>query len=416
MDINFARSFGVEQTSPEAFSSSKLIKAVRYVIYVVAFLLPLWFLPFTSDVLELDKMVLLIVGASVGLILFAVATIKSGLLRVRSNSLYLPFGVLIIAGIVSTFSSLNWYNSVFGIGVNRSFTLISIVAFSLLFFLAIQVIEDKGKFLKRIIAVSGVIALLFGVLQILGANIFSGGTFGVRSFYTVGSLHALAMFGAILLPWFLSLKGFSGIWRKVFVATMYIGIALAAFFLVLNNWWVTWTVAFVAMAAYCIFTLRSGHRGSKVKLLAVPVVIIVLGIVFMIFNPSIERLEQLRSVLPIEVTPGGGASLDIAVKAIQSRPLGFGLENFVFALDRFKADELTNNIFFQTRFVKLDCMIPALNQTCVSCGFIRVASAATDSTPWIFVLTLSRYDSGSSSPTPLTESAIMPSNTARDNS
>ena len=39
--------------------SSRLIDAARWLTYAAAFLLPLWFFPFTADVLEFGKQILL---------------------------------------------------------------------------------------------------------------------------------------------------------------------------------------------------------------------------------------------------------------------------------------------------------------------------------------------------------------------
>jgi len=51
-------------------SKNSLRNVVRWIVYIAVFLVPLWFLPFTADVLEFNKQVLLLLLSGLGLVLF----------------------------------------------------------------------------------------------------------------------------------------------------------------------------------------------------------------------------------------------------------------------------------------------------------------------------------------------------------
>ncbi len=163
-------------TEESAAQSNPMFREIiRWLVYAAAFLMPLWFLPITADILEFNKQTLLIVVAGIGLILYLVDVIKSGTFRYKKSVFYLPILGLVVASVISTIFSVNRMISLFGSGESRSFALITMVSLAILFFLAVNVIEDKGKMLKKILTASLSLAFLFGVLQILSLAFFKSG-------------------------------------------------------------------------------------------------------------------------------------------------------------------------------------------------------------------------------------------------
>jgi tetratricopeptide (TPR) repeat protein len=75
--------------------------------------------------------------------------------------------------------------------------------------------------------------------------------------------------------------------------------------------------------------------------------LIVLGIFLMLVN---FNWTSIKSKFPIEVAPSQRMSWKIAFDSLKSRPLGFGLENFGIAYDKFKPSNIANTAFFQIRF------------------------------------------------------------------
>jgi tetratricopeptide (TPR) repeat protein len=332
----------------ERMASSPFKKIVRYLIYAAALLMPLWFLPFSADGLEFEKQTLLIAITGAGLILFLLDVIKSGLLKYKHSSFHWAFAGIILAGIISVIFSVNRFASIFGAAGRRDLSLISWVCFAILVFLAINVVEDRGKTLKNILTSSVVLALLFAALQTLGLFLLKG-VFAKNTFNTIGILNSVGILAAICLPLFLSyeISGDHSKFDKFVKYFRYLGVVLSLFFLVLVNWYVVWIVAFVGLAALIALSSGSSRLEDKVKNLAVPMTIIVLGIFLMLVN---FNLASLKGKFPVEISPTFGTSLGIAKDSLMSRPLGYGLENFGIVYDKFKPTDIANTVFYQVGF------------------------------------------------------------------
>lgn len=335
-------------------------KAIRWLVYVAAFLTPLWFLPFTADPLEFNKQTLLIVVAGIGLVLYLVDIIKSGVVRYKPSLFYFPIFGLVVASAISVIFSVNRTVSLFGAGESRSATLITLTSLAIIFFLALNAIDDRGKALKKIIISSLSLAFIFGTLQILGLFLFRGAGFASKSFNSVGSLNALGILAALALAFFTS----SGLARKsdeekstesnwsgwVVSGLHYLGLVSALFVVVFINWWPVWAIAFVALLVSVAFASAGDARllkAGRMRLFAIPMTVIVLGVFLILVN---FNWTSLKSKLPVEVAPSQQSSWKIAFESLKSRPLGQGAENFAVAYDKFKSVSIANTIFYQIRF------------------------------------------------------------------
>lgn len=326
---------------------------IRWLIYATAFLTPLWFLPLTADTLEFNKQIFLIVIASISLVLYLVEMIKSGIIRFRPSSFYFPILGLVAAGVVSVVFAVNKWNSLFGIGESRAWSLISIVSLAVIFFLAVNVIEDKGRALKKIMRVSLVLAFLFGILQIFGIFLFEGAKFATRGFNSVGTLNSLGILAALSLAFFGSgskEKKDDVLILKYLDFFRYPGLVFALFIVVLINWWPIWTVAFASLLASVALASAGDvtlFKKGKMQLFAMPMAVIILGIFLMLIN---FNWAPIKSKLSIEVAPSQRVSWKIAFDSMRSRPLGHGGENFIIAYDKYKPASIANSIFYQIRF------------------------------------------------------------------
>ncbi|MBI2063550.1 MAG: tetratricopeptide repeat protein [Candidatus Yanofskybacteria bacterium] len=333
-------------------------KMIRWLVYAAAFLTPLWFLPWTVDIVAFNKQVLLIAVASVGLVLWLIDIIKSGAIRYKPSNLYLPVFGLVAAAAVSVIFSVNRTASLFGIAGGRSWSLISLAALAVLFYLAINVIEDRGRALKKIMIVSLALTFLYGVFQVFGMYLFKSSLFASRSFNSVGSLNSLSVLAAVALAFFAS-AGFSkhnetgdgaGWQNWVINGARYLGMVLALFLVILVNWWLVWIVVFVSLLASVAFTSASNSslvKRGKMRLFAVPIAVIVLGIFLMLIN---FNLTSIKSKLPVEIAPAQKISWTIAMDSLKARPMGYGMENFNIAYDKLKPASIANTIFYQIRF------------------------------------------------------------------
>ena len=335
------------QSEPADPAKAKFYNSIsRWALYVGIFLLPLFFLPGTSNSLELHKTVLLIFTVDIALVSWLLGIISSGYLAWRNNFLDKGILALLLSFVLTTVFSIAQFKSIFGLDLGMSDSLVVITALTVMYFLLVNNFEDEGKTLRSVVGLSALVALVYGLLQIFGVHILRFSFTLFRSFNTVGSVNALGILGAISLPLFskssLDLK-----WIKNFHLEK-IGVVLALTVICLLNWWVLWVVAISGMVAMIVFE-NLGRSGFHIKRLLLPMTVIVLGVFMVVVNPN---LNFLKNKLPAEVARSFSLSKDIAVAVFKENPIfGYGPENFSIAFDKYGADRLANSTLSDARFI-----------------------------------------------------------------
>ncbi len=333
---------GSEHAAPKRKISLKPI--IRHILYATAFLVPLFIIPWTSEFLELNKQALLVLAAGVGLVLFLVEAIQNGAVKLKTSRLYLPMVALVVASIVSAVLSKNMYQSLLGVGNGvQAFSLATVLALVVLFFLFLNVIDDGGEKLKKIGVLSLTITLLVSVISVFGLFLIKKAPFNSYNFNTLGSLNSLAILAALMLPLFLETK--FKLFKYLDVSKIAIGFAL--FLIILVNWWVVWVAAFVSLLAWMGFKiLETGQANMKTYIF--PMLVVVLGALLMMINFS---MPVLKSRLAVDVSPSFKTSVSIALATLKEKPVsGYGLGEYGLAYDKYKPKSIAQTIFARTHF------------------------------------------------------------------
>ncbi|TSC90052.1 MAG: putative tpr repeat protein [Parcubacteria group bacterium Gr01-1014_2] len=353
-DIDFLRKVNIEEHSsePEATLASStlnrgrdLLKYSRLLVYILVFLVPLFFLPWTSEILEFNKQLLIFTLAAASLILYFGQVITDGRLTVRKSFANYAVLIFIAAFLLTLLFSDFRYQSIFGsllFGLHQS--LLSLAGFVILFFLILNVFdtEDIPKLLN-IFGISLFLSLFLGTLEfwlpffkILGVS--------QKNFNTIGTLNSLGMMAALLLVFSFSRLGLE---KKSYFNYLKIpAIALSLLFLLILNWWVLWLAAISGM----VFVLISNSLGNwRVLNHLWPAVVVLIAVIFMVLNFNLAGILGIS--LPLEVLPSFGASLTIAKNVLSTSPLfGVGPENFTLAYDLYKPLSINNTAFWNARF------------------------------------------------------------------
>lgn len=325
-----------------------LFKYIRVIIYVLIFLAPLFYLPFTSELLEFNKQFLIFVLAGIGLILYLAQVIKNGRLIFKKSPA--NYGALIYLAaviLVTLFSELK-YRSIFG-GFDFGFSesLISTASLAVFFFLIFNVFSKES--INKILDVFGLslfLVLSLGLFQILGTSVF--GLLGIAgapsSFNTVGTLNSLGVISAILLVLSFSKlnAGAGSLLRYLKIPS----ILLPLFFLMLFNWWILWLIAISGLIF--VMTINS-FTDWRLTNYFWPSAVILLGVVFMLFGFNFA--SGLAVSFPLEIAPSFKASLNIVKEVFKKDTLfGVGPGNFSVAYDLFKPLSINNTAFWNVRF------------------------------------------------------------------
>ncbi|HUO75742.1 MAG TPA: tetratricopeptide repeat protein [Candidatus Paceibacterota bacterium] len=329
-------------------------KIVQGLLYVVVFLIPLFYLPWTSSVLEYNKQLLLVVVASIGLIVWLLGVVVTGKLNTRPTPVDKGILGVLAATIVATIFSMARMKSVFGLSTSLSSSLVSVLALTILYFLAVNTLADRGRMLRRVLVASLGLSIIAGLSQVLGWFVLPGVFAKARSFTTLGTVNALGVIAAIGLPLFSKMGKPGRTWTAISV----VGVILSVAVLVVLNWWVLWTIALAGILAMIAFDALNasqlseqyGKRRNRFALsrFVVPMVVIVLGGFLLLVGFSIS---SVRNNLPVEIAPSYSLSWSVTKSVVQHNMLfGWGPENYSLAFDKYGAGALANSQAASLRF------------------------------------------------------------------
>jgi len=363
------------KTSFLAKKSNVLIldKIIKWCLYILIALLPLWFLPVTLGALDLDKQVLLVGLLSVALIAWLGRLLTQENIKwYKGLVVFLFFGFVIIYGLATIFS-IQPYESLMGLDSLSDRAFINILYFFALFLLLTNYpgkIEERRVEILRfltIFLVSAAIVGVFGLFQILGKFIFPWDFTKTTSFNTIGTVTNLGIFLVALLPLVFSLLLGVRQQGKEESKTPLIGFkiflvflaAISLFTILLLNFRILWIIAAVGMMIITGFWLSKRYilPAHSLSWLAIPVIILALCLIFLLFKPG--SLFDFRLPLEIGLTHRGGWSIDKEV--IQRNPiLGTGPGTFIYNYSLYKPENINQTVFWNLRFTNAPSEILSL--------------------------------------------------------
>jgi len=323
-------------------------KISKISIYLLVFLLPIFFLPWTTSVLDFNKQSLLIFLVFISLFCWLLKSLQERKISLNFSIFNLSVLVLfLVLGLSTLFSSYK-FGSFWGWPLNIAPAFLTTFSFILLYFLIVntfQKTEIFGLFLTLVF--SGFLAALFGGLQLFGKFYFPFEFAKISSFNTIGTVNSLGVFSALLLPLTISLIFIFK--RLVKFLLMIFGLALLGL-LFLINFWVAWVVLLIGMAAILIFAI-SRRETFPTSWLTLPMFLVVISLCFGIFRISIPGLPAT----PLEVSPSQRATFDIAKQTLMAESptsllLGSGPSTFVYDYSKFKPETINQTVLWAVRF------------------------------------------------------------------
>jgi putative inorganic carbon (HCO3(-)) transporter len=187
----------------------------------LVFLVPIMFLPFTSELFEFNKIILVYILTVLITTAWVVRMIINKKIIFRRTILDIPLALFLISQIVSTIFSINVQTSLFGYYSRFNGGLFSTVAYSLAFWGLVSNLEKKQAIaLIKFLLISCLLVCLYAILEHLGID----KTLWVqdvqnRVFSTLGQPNWLAAFVVALMPLTWALNGIWNskyrIWGKI---------------------------------------------------------------------------------------------------------------------------------------------------------------------------------------------------------
>lgn len=322
-----------------------LEKIGRWSVYLAIFLLPIFFLPWTNNILEFNKQTLFLFLMFLGLVCWLIKTLTSSKLEINTSFLNLPVLILLALSLISLFFSLFRYGSFWGLPLPVYSSFLSLSGFAIFYFLIVHFFKkEEIPFLFFLLFLSGALAGLYGLLQLFGKFILPFGFSKTASFNTVGSVNGLTIFLSVL---FLALIPFFFFVKKR--AKVFLGIFGLIFFLTLFlvNIKVSWILLLLGTAVLFALATIDFRKIAGPRFLTTIMILLIISLFLTFFR---FPLPGVPSAI-VEVSPGQRAELGI-LKQMSAKDLilGSGQGTFIYNWSKYKSSAINQTAFWGTRF------------------------------------------------------------------
>src|SRR3989344_5829636 len=185
----------------QSLKTAQILERISKIsIYLAVFLLPLFFLPLTLNILDFQKQALLLSLVFIALIAWLIKILVSGKMEFNLSLVNIPVMVLLLVSLAATIFSTFRYGSFWGWPLNVSDGFLTLILFVFLYFLIANIFNKKEETFRLILILlaSGFLAALFSSFQIFGKYLLPFDFTKSNSFNTIGTVNSVAIFLAFL--------------------------------------------------------------------------------------------------------------------------------------------------------------------------------------------------------------------------
>jgi hypothetical protein len=329
-------------------------KIIEGGIILLVFLLPLFFLPITTESFEFPKQILLFFFVSFLTIVWVIKMIIERSVKILQSPLTLPillfFGIFVLA----TVFSVHRFSSIFGSYPRFHGGLISLIIYLLFFFLVAANIKNRWQISRILFALllSGLIIAVIGLANFF--DFYFLGDFLRNPFLTpAGSADSTSLFLALILPILILTFFFEK--RKILWIFSGIVSLLFIFYIFLISHLAAVLSVFLVFLLAILFSQLKLSREMAIRG----------GIFFLLclFLLTINNWDFVRSKTPFlkerpiqhDIVLNQNTGWAIATGGVQNLKLlflGSGPGTYLFDFSRFKPAEFNQTPFWNFRFEK----------------------------------------------------------------
>lgn len=320
-------------------------------LYLLVLLVPIAFLPWTVDALEVNKQTVTVILSSLAVIAWLGMMVAEKQFFLKKSWLFaLPVAFLVCA-LISSALSIAPVTSWIGQSTQEYTSFISLLSFVLLFIVGGHFLSET-KTQRMVWSLSFIASGLIGIfsfLALLGIPTFNTlfvGTPNALGFY----LATMAVIGSGL--WLVArYKGENavlptGAFGIVVRAAIVITIVATIFILLALDFWSLWIALIVGLIVIFTFALLRAQEFPHTTSFILPMLLFVVSLLFL-FLPSI-----ISNKFPVEVSPSMRASWDIASDSLEDSSWLFGSGPGTFVMDytKFKPQAVNATRLWDARF------------------------------------------------------------------
>ncbi|TSC79068.1 MAG: Tfp pilus assembly protein PilF [Parcubacteria group bacterium Gr01-1014_29] len=323
----------------------------KWSVYLIALLMPVWFLPFTINPVDTNKMFFVSLLAIVGFVAWLGTAIYKGVIRIpRAAPLY-ALGLWLVVYFLAALFSVSPEVSFWGSTPGSFFNILSGILIAFLAAVTLRDASNTKRAYTYILIAAAVVGLFMLVQTIFSIDIFQWEFAKLRTFHPIGQWNAIGIFfGFILVSLipFLAEESSNGrVFRSGSIALAVLSLLGAA----VVNFRMVWIgTAIIAVIYLAYHYSRPGDRGERMRYIVWPLLLLLLSILLYLSQNIVGALTFSINP-PLDVTPSISSSLQIAAEVMQEKPMfGVGPNSFGYAWDRFKSPDVNTTVFWRLRF------------------------------------------------------------------
>lgn len=350
---NFCYLFIMEDQ--KEISANRFDKLSFYIVSVLAFLLPIFFIPLPSFNFLFGKTILISVFTAVLLILWLLARLKEGSFSVSKNAIWVAGVSIPVIYLLSTLFSSSILNSFNGQGFDIGTSGFVLTLFVLMFLVA-SVLNNKKKIYYFLMAIlsSFVILSLFQILRlVVGPNLLPFGLSIGSTSNLIGKWNEVSIFYGLVSVLSIWVIDFTENSKKI-KTFGYITLILSLFFVALVNFSLTWFIIGIfalLISAFLILAGKKSEEKSKKPITSLVVFVLAVIFAFNLFGVG-GFLATKLDIIDTEIRPSIQGTFDIAKGTLRGSSilLGAGPNQFTNQWLIHKPAGVNNTVFWNSDF------------------------------------------------------------------
>ncbi len=359
-----------------------LNKLIKYCIYLTVLLVPIFFLPFTLEAFDFNKVYLLTILTTLGVLCWLGKMVfQDKQIKIKFNLFDASVLLFLVVTILSAVFSVDKQASFFGFYGRFWPSTLSVLTLTLFYFLVSNnVVLDKreGKdksvatlssTLKMFLVSCSVIVMMaylsvFDLLTKIAAKLNGAmpEVMTLRTFSPLGgSLESLSLFlvcVSVLLITLLALRDKKGLLTeatkaKKVSALLYVLLFSSLGLMAIINFSIAWLALIFSLVFFLAFSFWKRLFKENVNRLSLSIFLVLIAMVFLLFNPLKQILPADVGInnLPNEVILNQRASWKLALSGVKENPvLGSGISTFSYIYSQYKPTAILESDFWQLRF------------------------------------------------------------------
>ncbi len=328
--------------SPEKKKRVDLLEKIfEWSLYSFIFLVPVFFLPLTGDVLELNKQMLIFLATLWFAILFISKSIVAEKIQIKYSPVYAGFGGLLVAWLIASIFSVYPYNSIIGLDKQAFISLSTLLSLGILAFVVVNNFSAThvSKMLLSFLS-SMTLVIIIGIFQFFGIFLIPLAMTKTNAFNTIGLADAWGVLVAIslLISVTLIIRGSLIQERHTKIISILLSLftSLCLIALVILGDRGIWMSIILGLTLILSILYLKLPQDQKVAWLVLPSFIAVFSLTMVFFNPRVIQL-------PFSAQPSLSASIGITFSTLVDSPLvGYGPGNYITSYTKFRPKEINN--------------------------------------------------------------------------